>query len=221
MAGVNERNAREGLPPLEMGIAVNTGEVVVGNIGSETRAKYGIVGSQVNLTARIESMTVGGQVLISESTQIALGERAVLGQKQTIRAKGLVDPVTTYELLGLRGSSEIWLPKPKDSDLVELEPPLPVVMASVREKEVANESSAGMLVELGQVSARILCTTEAPPALSDLVIRGAGQDGRAWPAEIYAKVIERSEQTVLVRFTSVPASAAREIEKVLSLSGRK
>ena len=51
-----------------MGLAINTGEVVVGNIGSETRTKYGIVGSHVNLTYRIESYTVGGQIFISEST---------------------------------------------------------------------------------------------------------------------------------------------------------
>jgi adenylate cyclase len=68
MDNVNEKMTDWGLPLLEMGIAINTGEVVVGNIGSETRTKYGIVGSHVNLTYRIESYTVGGQIFISEST---------------------------------------------------------------------------------------------------------------------------------------------------------
>ena len=49
MPAVNERNRGLGLPDLQMGIAVNTGEVVVGNVGSHKRAKYGVVGSPVNL----------------------------------------------------------------------------------------------------------------------------------------------------------------------------
>jgi adenylate cyclase len=53
------------LPSLAMGIGINTGEVVVGNIGSDKRCKYGVVGSQVNLTYRIESYTTGGQIFIS------------------------------------------------------------------------------------------------------------------------------------------------------------
>ena len=47
---LNRRNEEHGLPRLEMGLAVHTGEVVVGNIGSERRAKYGVVGPPVNAT---------------------------------------------------------------------------------------------------------------------------------------------------------------------------
>ena len=65
MPRVNAWNAEHGLPELEMGIGINTGEVVVGNIGSRKRAKYGVVGSNVNLAGRIEGYTIGGQILIS------------------------------------------------------------------------------------------------------------------------------------------------------------
>ena len=68
MAEINTRNLADGLPTLEMGIAVNTGNVVVGNIGSDKRIKYGAVGPDVNFTGRMESFSVGGQVLISQST---------------------------------------------------------------------------------------------------------------------------------------------------------
>ena len=51
-----------------MGIGIHTGEVIVGNIGSDRRMKYAAVGTHVNLTGRIESYTTGGQILISEST---------------------------------------------------------------------------------------------------------------------------------------------------------
>jgi adenylate cyclase len=78
MATVNAQNRDESLPAVEMRVGVNTGEVVVGNIGSPKRAKYGLVGSHVNLTARIESYTVGGQILISEATRQAVANRVII-----------------------------------------------------------------------------------------------------------------------------------------------
>ncbi|MCK9911913.1 adenylate/guanylate cyclase domain-containing protein, partial [Microbacteriaceae bacterium K1510] len=50
MSTVNEQNRRLGLPDLAMGIGIHTGQVVVGNIGSARRMKYGVIGSSVNLT---------------------------------------------------------------------------------------------------------------------------------------------------------------------------
>jgi PAS domain S-box-containing protein len=61
MAAVNEQNRIDGLPDVEMGIGLHTGQVIVGNIGSAERLKYGVVGSHVNLTSRIQSFTVGGR----------------------------------------------------------------------------------------------------------------------------------------------------------------
>ena len=57
---INAEHARRGLPAFEMGIGLHTGEAVVGNIGSEQRAKYAVVGSAVNVASRVESATVGG-----------------------------------------------------------------------------------------------------------------------------------------------------------------
>ena len=73
MREVNEHNFQKGWPEIEMGIALHTGEAVVGNIGSTKRSKYGVVGQPVNLTARIESFTVGGQVLVSPTLISAAG----------------------------------------------------------------------------------------------------------------------------------------------------
>jgi len=65
MTRVNELNASANLPPVSTGIGINTGDVIVCNIGSEQRAKYGVVGHNVNFAARVEGYTEGGQVLIS------------------------------------------------------------------------------------------------------------------------------------------------------------
>lgn len=66
MEGLNRKITGEKLPRIEMGIGIHSGEVVVGNIGSEARAKYGIVGTAVNITQRIQTAAEGGQVIVSE-----------------------------------------------------------------------------------------------------------------------------------------------------------
>jgi adenylate cyclase len=67
MARINEKNCLQGLPELEMGIGINDTEVIVGSIGSSKRSKYAVVGSGVNMTSRIESYMVGGQIRISDN----------------------------------------------------------------------------------------------------------------------------------------------------------
>ncbi len=63
----NKEMKSENLPELHTGIGINMGDAVVGNIGSSTRAKYGIVGSAVNITQRIQAEAKGGEVVISDS----------------------------------------------------------------------------------------------------------------------------------------------------------
>jgi class 3 adenylate cyclase len=74
MEGFNAEMRAEGFPEFQMGIGLNAGEVVVGNIGSEYRAKYGIVGSAVNVTERIQSLARGGEVVVSETVLSRLQE---------------------------------------------------------------------------------------------------------------------------------------------------
>jgi adenylate cyclase len=99
MIDINRGNRKEGLPELSMGIGVNTGDVITGNIGSEKRSKYGVVGHHVNLTARIESHTSGGDILISDSTLQLLEIPVQLGRQQQATVKGIKEPVTMYEVL--------------------------------------------------------------------------------------------------------------------------
>ena len=114
MDGVNATLVAQGLPALEMGIGVHTGEVVVGNIGSSKRAKYGVVGSHVNLASRIESYTVGGQVLISESTAAVLGDRLRTRQSFQVLPKGAREAITIYDVCGLAGDPELALREPAE-----------------------------------------------------------------------------------------------------------
>ena len=89
MGQFNEEMRKEDLPTLEMGIGLNAGQVVVGNIGSETRAKYGIVGSAVNLTQRIQELARGGEVVISDSIYQHAGTHLDIRRSFEVQLKGL------------------------------------------------------------------------------------------------------------------------------------
>ncbi|MFM7427061.1 MAG: adenylate/guanylate cyclase domain-containing protein [Elainella sp.] len=111
MGAVNEKLQARSLPQLAMGIGINTGEVIVGNIGSEQRTKYGVVGSSVNLTYRIESFTQGGQILISEQTRQAVGQNVQIAATRQVHPKGFEQPIQVYEVYGVKGRYNLFLPK--------------------------------------------------------------------------------------------------------------
>jgi len=105
MEGFNRDGAIDGLPTLEMGIGLCTGDVVAGNIGSEQRAKYGVVGDPVNTASRVEGLTVGGQVLIAASTVEAVGEGLRVDGPYEVAVKGKAELLAVYEVRGLGGDA--------------------------------------------------------------------------------------------------------------------
>jgi len=90
------------LPPLKMGIGIHAGLVVVGNIGSESRAKYGIVGSPVNLTQRIQSKAQEGEVVISETIYQYMREEVGVKRKFRTMLKGVHEEITLYGVEAMR-----------------------------------------------------------------------------------------------------------------------
>jgi class 3 adenylate cyclase len=92
----NAQNRSAGLPELRMGIGLHAGEVVVGNIGSEARAKYGIVGAAVNLTSRIQARAGEGEILVSEAVYALVQDEVTSGPPQDARLKGIPETVRLY-----------------------------------------------------------------------------------------------------------------------------
>lgn len=102
MAQVNQINRDAGLPGLELGVGINTGNVVIGNIGAYTRRKYGIVGASVNLAAHIQTHARAGEILAAKTTVIEAGESIEHGEKRMIDAKGIDQPVEVFLITGSR-----------------------------------------------------------------------------------------------------------------------
>jgi class 3 adenylate cyclase len=107
MQAVNELNHQSGLPELATGIGINTGEVIVGNIGSEQRAKYGVVGHNVNFAARIESFAEGGQILVSDRTLEACSGLLETRGEMSVLPKGFDEEVRIHDICGIGGAYQI------------------------------------------------------------------------------------------------------------------
>jgi len=90
----------------DLKLGLNTGPVVVGNMGSDMRFDYTVLGDNVNLAARLEALTrqYGAGLLISEATREAVGNTFVVRELDSVRVKGKVKPVVIYEVLARAGS---------------------------------------------------------------------------------------------------------------------
>ncbi len=101
MDGFLKENEAKGLPPVNQGIGVHTGDVIVGNIGTESRAKYGIVGADVNLTDRIQHTASAGKVIISERAYELIYQKLKVSLSFKACLKGVEADKKLYEIEGI------------------------------------------------------------------------------------------------------------------------
>ena len=111
MSAVNDWNREQGYPDLAMGIGLHIGEAILGNIGSETRMKYDMIGRNVNLASRVQGYTAGGQILATGELVKAAGELVLLNESGTITVtpKGISSQIQLYDIIGY-GKQRIEVP---------------------------------------------------------------------------------------------------------------
>jgi len=91
----------EGLPLIKIGIGLNTDEVIVGNIGSDDKKEYTVIGDGVNLASRVESLTkgYGVEILITEFTVAKMDAKFIYREIEPVKVKGKDEAVVLYELM--------------------------------------------------------------------------------------------------------------------------
>ncbi len=100
----NQQQQRQGRPTIQIGIGINSDDVITGNIGSSKRMEFTAIGDGVNLTSRIESATkfYGCSIIISENTYAMCQDTLWVRELDYVRVRGKTQPVHLYEVLGMR-----------------------------------------------------------------------------------------------------------------------
>jgi adenylate cyclase len=109
LQNLQKRWSERHIPVLDIGIGINTGLAVVGNMGSSRRMDYTLMGDTVNLGSRLEGATknYGIKIIISEFTYERVKDRVWARELDLVRVKGKLEPVRIYELMALRNDADM------------------------------------------------------------------------------------------------------------------
>lgn len=195
MEEINEWNRERGYGDLEMGIGLNTGDAIIGNIGSEMRTKYAVTGRNVNLCGRIESYTTGGQILISPLTKELADCRLTIEEEIEVYPKGTTKPITVSSVTAI-GVPYCLENRLKKEILPRVLPaPIPVKFRVIRNKHAAAEFSDGTFTAICDDGGIFVSDMEME-RFENLEISVCGQ--------LYAKLVEQDENGQKLIFTSKP-----------------
>jgi class 3 adenylate cyclase len=168
MADLNDRHRAAGLPELAIGVAIHSGDAVVGSVGSRRRLKYAAVGPNVNLVTLIESHARGGQILISDATYAQVEDLVSVSRALSVEVKGSSETMTVHVVRELAGPYRLELPQTNEPMFATNEG-VRATIARV-DDEQAGDGTRCELVAMGRESARIKTEARLAP-LDDVVLR--------------------------------------------------
>lgn len=197
MPEVNQWNREHGFPALTMGIGVCSGTCVVGNIGSDRKMKYGCVGESVNMAGRVESQTVGSQILITESTSALIREPLTIAGEFSFLPKGSKAPITVYDVTGF-GTENCFERKTDKTVWISLKEPPTIDFHLLNEnKSVEQDRLKGEILSVSDDGSLLKLKTPFPPAFHQNVLIDIGGD-------LYGKVTGQEADQAVICLTAFP-----------------
>jgi adenylate cyclase len=216
MDEINTENRLFGMAALYMGIGINTGEVVVGHLGSSLHSEYTVIGDQVNLASRVEAHSLRGQILLSESTYQQAKDFIDIGDINEVQVKGKKGSVRMVELLALRGARPLTAPKREVRNSPRVEVDMPLAYQILQGKCVLPEEHTGRIVDLSYGGMFVISPVRLEPFEDIKMALSLSLMGREL-TEIYAKVLRVTEVQGAfkcpVEFTSIDTKAAQAIKE--------
>ncbi len=197
MEDVNRYNRENGYPDIEMGIGIHAGETFIGNIGSERFMRYNVIGQVVNLCSRIQTYSVGGQILMSEQTLEHMSGTVTLDKVFEISMKGIHDRLAVGDVRGIIGTHCVQLKEMVSDQMQPLGQPLKAILYLLQGKSVIRLSMEGMITALSRHRISILCTEESMEEFAvyqDMEIVVGDENA-------YAKIMHIHENTLQLHFT--------------------
>lgn len=204
MYKVNAYCEEKGYEELQLGIGVHCGEGFVGNVGTERMMRYNVIGSVVNTCSRIESYSIGGQVLVSEDVASNAGVELVINDKKTIQGKGMSNQLDICSVFGIGGEYKCYL-KEKDSNFVyKIAEDIVFEVYRMNHKILLTEVEKTWLKEFSKDKIKLLVDdVDKFQLYEDVELRCSEEKRFSGFTNVYAKIVEKIDNCLVLSLTRV------------------